>query len=88
VDSTLLPLQVWCSPRYGARTASEGSLEAVEPFPGLAGVKSAKEERRLPSQSHRSTYRQDAIHNESHCDKTAQVNSILLLKPLRLAIKQ
>jgi hypothetical protein len=46
--------------------ASEGSLEAVEPFPGLAGVKSTKEENRLPSRSHRSAYRRGAIHYKSH----------------------
>jgi hypothetical protein len=45
---------------------SEGSLEAVEPFPGLAGAKSSKEECRLPSQSHRSAYWQGVIHYESH----------------------
>jgi hypothetical protein len=38
----------------------------VEPFPGLTGAKSSKEERRLPSRSHRSAYRQGAIHYESH----------------------
>jgi hypothetical protein len=66
VDSTLLRLRVWHNPYCRAHTASEGSLEAVEPFPDLAGVKSSKEERRLPSRSHRSTYRKGAIHYESH----------------------
>jgi hypothetical protein len=57
-----------CVSESGAapHTTSEGSLEAMEPFPGLAGVKSSKEECRLPSRSHRSAYRQGAIHYESH----------------------
>jgi hypothetical protein len=38
----------------------------MEPFPGLIGAKSSKEERRLPSRSHRSAYRQGGIHYESH----------------------
>jgi hypothetical protein len=66
MDSTLPRLRVWGSPCCGARTASEGSLKAVEPFPGLAKAKSSKEERRLPSRSHRFAYRQGAIHYESH----------------------
>jgi hypothetical protein len=66
VDSTLLRLRVWRSPCCRAHTASEGSLKAVEPFPGLAGAKSSKEEHRLPSRSHRSAYRKGAIHYESH----------------------
>jgi hypothetical protein len=52
-----LTVGVQVSPCCRARTASEGSLEAVEPFPGLAEVKSSKEERRLLSRSHRSAYR-------------------------------
>jgi hypothetical protein len=66
VDSTLLRLRVWRSPCCRAHTASEGSLEAVEPFPGLAGAMSSREERRLPLRSHRSAYRQGATHYESH----------------------
>jgi hypothetical protein len=66
VDSTLLRLRVWRSPCCRARTASEGFLEAVEPFPDLAGAKSSKEECRLPSRPHRSAYRNGAIHYESH----------------------
>jgi hypothetical protein len=66
VDSTLLRLRVWRSPCCRAHTAIEGSLEAVEPFPGLAGAKSSKEESRLPTRSHRSACRRGAIHYESH----------------------
>jgi hypothetical protein len=66
VDSTLLRLRIWHNPCCRAHTASEGSLEAVEPFPGLAGAKSTKEENRLPSRSHRSAYRRGAIHYKSH----------------------
>jgi hypothetical protein len=66
VDSTLLRLRVWRSLCCRAHTASERSLKAVEPFPGLAGAKSSKEERRLPSRPHRSAYRKGAIHYESH----------------------
>jgi hypothetical protein len=66
VDSTLLRLRVWRSLHCRARAASERSLEVVEPFPGLAEAKSSKEERHLPSRSHRSAYRHGAIHYESH----------------------
>jgi hypothetical protein len=66
VDSSLLHLQVWCSLYCRARSTSERSLEDVEPFPGLAGAKSSKEERRLPSRSHQSAYRRGTIHYESH----------------------
>jgi hypothetical protein len=48
VDSTLLRLRVWLSLRCRAHTASERSLEAVEPFPGLAGAKSSMEEEPSP----------------------------------------
>jgi hypothetical protein len=61
-----LRLRVWRSPCCRARTASERSLEAVQPFPGLAGAKSTKEENRLPSRSHRSAYRRSAIQYKSH----------------------
>jgi hypothetical protein len=49
VDSTLLRLRVWLSLRCRAHTASGRSLEVVEPFPGLAGVKSSKEEESSPN---------------------------------------
>jgi hypothetical protein len=42
VNNTLLLLRVWRSPCCRAHTASEGSLEAVEPFPGLAVAKSSR----------------------------------------------
>ena len=48
MDSTLLRLRVWRSPCCRAHTASEGSLEAVEPFPGLARAKSTKEGKTTP----------------------------------------
>jgi hypothetical protein len=48
VDSTLLRLRVWLSLRCRAHTASGRSLEAVEPFPGLPGAKSSKEEEPSP----------------------------------------
>jgi hypothetical protein len=48
VDSTLLRLRAWPSLRGRAHTASERSLEAVEPFTGLAGAKSTKEEKTTP----------------------------------------
>jgi hypothetical protein len=48
VDSTLLRLRAWPSLRDRAHTARERSLEAVEPFPGLAGAKSTKEEKTTP----------------------------------------
>jgi hypothetical protein len=41
-------LRVWHCPCCRAHTASEGSLEAVELFPGLAGAKSTKEEKPFP----------------------------------------
>jgi hypothetical protein len=49
VDSTLLRLRAWPSLRGRARTAHERSLEAVEPFPGLAGAKSSREEKTTPN---------------------------------------
>jgi hypothetical protein len=48
VDSTLLRLRAWLSLRDRARTTRERSLEAVEPFPGLAGAKSSKEGKTNP----------------------------------------
>jgi hypothetical protein len=48
VDSTLLRLRAWPSLRGRAHTALERSLEAVEPFPGLAGAKSPKEGKTTP----------------------------------------
>jgi hypothetical protein len=48
VDSTLLRLRAWPSLRGRARTTRERSLEAVEPFPGLAGAKSTKEGKTTP----------------------------------------
>jgi hypothetical protein len=48
VDSTLLRLRAWLSLRGRAHTTRERSLEAVEPFPGLAGAKSSKEGKTTP----------------------------------------
>jgi hypothetical protein len=57
--------QVWRSLHCRARTASERSLEAMEPFLGLVEAKSSKEKHCLPSRSRRSAYRRGAIHYES-----------------------
>jgi hypothetical protein len=48
VDSTLLRLRAWPSLRGRAHTTRERSLEAVEPFPDLAGAKSTKEGKTTP----------------------------------------
>jgi hypothetical protein len=48
VDNTLLRLRAWPSLRGRAHTARERSLEAVEPFPGLAGAKCSKEGKPTP----------------------------------------
>jgi hypothetical protein len=48
VESTLLRLRAWPSLRGRAHTTRERSLEAVEPFPGLAGAKSSKEGKTTP----------------------------------------
>jgi hypothetical protein len=48
VDSTLLRLRVWHSLCWSAHSASERSLEAVEPFPGLTGAMSCKKEKPSP----------------------------------------
>jgi hypothetical protein len=48
VDSTLLRLRAWPCLRGRAHTACERSFEVVEPFPGLAGAKSTKEEKTTP----------------------------------------
>jgi hypothetical protein len=48
VDRTLLHLRAWPSLRGRAHTARQRSLEAVEPFPGLAGAKSCKEGKTTP----------------------------------------
>jgi hypothetical protein len=67
VDSTLLRLRVWRSPCRRARTASEGSLEVVEPFPGLVGA---------------SLLRRNAVSHHDHTDPpTDRVLSTTSLTP-------
>jgi hypothetical protein len=45
-------LRVWLSLCCRAHTASERSLEGVEPFPGLAVAKSSKDERAVSRHDH------------------------------------
>jgi hypothetical protein len=66
VDSTLLCLRAWLSLRGKAHTTRERSLEAMEPFPGLAGAKSSKEGKTTPDTVTPTPYRRDAIHYKSH----------------------